>query len=678
MPKKVPIIPEDTQAKPYTASPEEAKRVLDLGTRFDQLQTYRSGLLANPYDQSGKGRTIEQTWGYDDYVALPHKYSHPEMEDWMADESIPMIPAKIETALAVLISKNPEVEITADNKKNEANAKVLDKLYQCSWEKGNGRQQLVKFTDDGIRYGFAVGREYHRYLTQEREEIIGYDPENLKNETETKEVVVHDEAYFECISIRDCWFDHRAKPYDEDSMRDWMWRIEYDKSTFDIQFPVSKYPMAKYVVSSSKNSGDLRSSKDLSETTDSVDTDKVVLYFYENKELNRFIITDKHVILHEQSLLDGELSCVYWFWKKRNNGTIYGVSLPEILEGTQTQIDRMQNMIFNQLVLCVGGSGFYDGQGNVTEKDMKLEPKLKKVRNPEKINFVKIPPPDLMTINMLERLNNQADDVSGVTKSLTGEQIGKTLGEAVLNREAGLKRLSLPLQNLEFALERHARLRIANLQRIYSRPVSTTVIRTSLGVVIDEGLWQEYQAEKAKNGETLSNIYKYPQSQVPGDMTVYRNQFKTERMPFQTGANGEPMASESDQYLEITPAETRGNYGIKVRAFSTIPLSKALDESKAIETFNMTAQLPYTDLYKSESWMLKARGIDPDEIMIPEQQIIDTQNQAAQARSMGAVAPDGGQPGQPVPSEAGPLMPPKQAQQPAASQGLSAQMTPNM
>ena len=66
-------------------------------------------------------------------------------------------------------------------------------------------------------------------------------------------------------------------------------------------------------------------------------------------------------------------------------------------------------------------------------------------------------------MNIIEDIRNEADESSGVTKALGGEQVGKTLGEAILNREAGLRRLALPLQNLEFALERHAKLRINNI-----------------------------------------------------------------------------------------------------------------------------------------------------------------------------------------------------------------------
>ena len=661
--------------KAYNPSQEEKQRLLDLVDYIDRLQRYRSTLKANPYDKTGKSRTIEATWDYCDYVSLPHKYSHPEMRDWMADSSVPIVMAKMDTALSILVSKNPEVELTARQKKWELKTKILTNLYDCSWDKGHGRQQLIKFIFGGLKYGFQPAREYHRYFSEEREELVGYDPETMKRTYEKKHKVIHDEAYLECLPIRDCWFDWRAKPYDEDSIRGWMWKVEYDKSTYDKEYPVTKYPNAPYVIPSQSSVTDTYANKDLLKETDNVDVDKITLYFVENKENNTFQITDKSVMLYEGKLMNGELSCVTWMWRIRHEGTIYGLSLPEILENDSEIIDRMQNMIINQSILSISGAGYYGGVGNLKEDDMILEPKLKKLRDSDKINFPSIPPPNSISLNVLERLGDQVDEISGITKSLTGEQIGKTLGEAVLNKEAGLKRLSLPLENIEFALERHARLRIDNLQRIYGRPISTQVIRTNIGQIVDEKLWQEYLDEKARLGSDSENMtYRFPEAE---DGTLYRNNFQSQRISAEALPMQDGIPATEDQYLEITPAEIDGEYDIKIRAFSTIPMSKTLEEARALETFNIVAKLPYTDIYKAEKWLLEKRGTDPDELMVPEEQVIETQQTAEENRQ--AVPVEGeeqpGQPGEQPGGNAGMVVPPQELEQPAARGGMAAQFS---
>jgi hypothetical protein len=656
----------DTSKIPaYKPSKEDAELVSRVNDRITDLKNYRKNLKANPYDTSPKARTIENTWDFCDYVSLPHKYYHREMQDWMANVSKPMIYAKIDAAVALLAAKNPEVEIIARSDKFEKKTKILEALYSLSWDKGRGRQQLIKFIHSLAKYGFAVGREYHRYSVQTIQQIVQYNPDTLKHEHKEEERVIHDEPYFEVLPIRDCWFDHRAKPYDEDSMRDWCWRVVYDYSTFLQEFPTERYPNAKYVQPSTADS------TIKADQTSIISKPEVCVYFYENVEDDEFIITDRKVLIYKGPLINHQLSCVWGMWRMRNEYTIYGIGLPEILEGNQELLDKIANMSVNQLVLAISSSGFYGGTGNVTEKDMILEPKLKKLRDPEKIRFVQVPPPSNITFQAIEFQKNEADEFSGITKSLVGEQIGKTLGEAILNREAGLQRLSLPLNNIEFALERHARLRIDNIQRIYSRPIRTEIVMDELGNIVNEKLWQEYLAERQKLGDTAQLRFKFPISDTGA---IYRNIYRTERMAFEKTREGELQPSPVDKFLEITPDEIEGEYDVKIIAMSTLPLSKELQASRALETFNIVAKLPYTDLYQAEKTLLKARDEDPDDWMKPEEQIIQTQQLAEQARGvLQAEAPN-----IPPPNTTGgaeTLVPPNQLEQPASSQGLSAQVS---
>jgi len=624
----------------WNPTKEDSDLLLRLNERIQFLKDQRKRIMANPYDVAKDARNMEETWDFCDHVALPHKYSNIELKKWQARNSRPLIYSKIDTALSILFERNPEVELSARQDKYEGKTALLTALYNLSWDKGHGQQQLIKFIQNCAKYGTAVGREYHRFETQEIDEVVDYDPVNNKHVYEKKTIAKHDEAYFEVLPIRDCWFDDRAKPYDEDSIRDWCWEQTYDYSTFLNKF--GKMPGAKFVEPGyGKNNRDPIDKADTAD--DSRKGPQVRLTFYENTEDNEFIITDKHVIIYKAPLINCTLSCVVAMWKMRNDFTIYGVSLPEILENDQEILDKVANMTVNQTMLAISAPGFYGGAGTVTEKDMQLEPKLKKLRDAEKIVFAKIPGPDQTAFSMMEDIRNEADEMSGITKSLGGEQIGNTLGEAVLNREAGLRRLALPLKNVEFALERHARLRIDNLQRIYSRPQEATIIRDTLGTILDQKLWDEYQAGLAQLGpDNLDQIQKFPSDPVTG--VVFRNQFKTERLPLQKDTQGAVQYSDQDKLMEITPEEIRGEYDVKVRAMSMIPLSKTLEAQKALETFNIVAQNPYTDLYKATSRLLKKRDEKPDDWLQSKDQIIQQQQAAMQAPPTGTPVPPGQQP----------------------------------
>jgi hypothetical protein len=667
----MPVNKQDLPKIPAYNPPKEDKELLDrLRLRTDYLKRHRAELLANHYDTAKTARSIEETWDFCDYVSLPHKFSGREMKDWMAKNSRPMIYSKIDTALSVIVAKNPEVEIAARKDASEYKSKILTALYNLSWDKGNGRQQFIKFAHSCAKYGFAVGREYHRYEEATVPEYGAYDPNTQEQILGVKTITRHDEPHFETLPIRDCWFDDRARPYDEGSVRDWFWEVTYDYSTFLKKFPVSKYPDAVYV-QPSYSSTPRQSRKDKADVADDQNPrPQVRLKFYESLEDNEFIISDMYsnVLIYKAPLLGNELSCVWAMWRIRNDWCIYGVGVAEILENDQELYDRVSNMTINQMMLAIGGSGFYGGTGNLTEKDMVLEPKLKKLRDADKIVFPKIPPPDATVFKALEDIKAEADEYSGITMTLEGDQMGKTLGEAVLNREAGLRRLALPLANLEFALERHARLRVENIQRIYMKPRSSTIVQDGLGNISDQKLYTEYQAELAKSGaDNPAFIQRFPSDPATG--MVFANKYREERLPFEKGQQGEIQPSQSDNWMEVTPADIEGEYDVRIRAMSTIPPSRALDESRALETFNLIAKLPYTDIYKSQKRMLNKRGEDPADWMMDDQLIMAQQQAAQMAPMMG-----GPQPEQPE-QGASTLVPQGQLENPASSQGLAGQIS---
>lgn len=625
----MPLAQEKVKTPKYTPSKEDSKLVLDVVERIKFLKQHRTSIKANPYDTSPHARTIEETWDFADFVSLPHKFYNVEMQSWMADNSHPLILGKIDTAVSILAAKNPEVELVARSEKFEAKTKILEALYNLSWDKGQGRQQLIKFINTVAKYGTAIGREYHLYRKREVPKITSYDPDEGRHIIETQEIIDNDEPYFETLPIRDVWLDNRAKPYDENSIRDWAWTQVYDYSTFKLEFPEEKYPEAKYVIPTDGNQA-TDYTRDKADVSNDVPGDKVRLWFYEDKESNQFIITDGLVLVHKGILLNNQLSCVVAMWKMRNEQTIYGIGLPEILENSDEMLNRVTNMTQNQIMLSIGGAGFYGGSGNVTEQDMILEPKLKKLRDAEKIVFPKVPSPDPMVLELIQYIEDRADEYSGVTKALGGEQVGKTLGEAVLNREAGLRRLQTPLQNIEFALERHGRLRIDLIQLIYGRPTKTEIVVNDFGGVVDTELFAEFQQlTQTLGADNMETIQKFPQ--IPETGEIFRNQYRKERLGLKKDEKGEYENSPQDKLLEIIPAEIEGDFDVKVRAFSTIPVSQSLEQAKAAETFNLIAQMPYTDVYKAEERLLKSRKEKPEDWMIPQEQIIQTQEAASQA-----------------------------------------------
>jgi hypothetical protein len=185
--------------------------------------------------------------------------------------------------------------------------------------------------------------------------------------------------------------------------------------------------------------------------------------------------------------------------------------------------------------------------------------------------------------------------------------------------------------------------------------------------IVNDKLWEEYLKERQKGADTPEMVEKFPMNVETGE--VFRNKFRTERLPFEKSPDGAMEATEKDKWLEILPSEITGEFDVRIRAMSTIPVSQALEEARVLETFNLTAQLPYTDLYKAQRNLYKSRHVDPDEWMIPEEQIMKTQEQAQAGAEMQGEAQGGG-----VPT----VVPPSKLEQPAARGGISSQFAKSL
>lgn len=627
---------------PYNPEKEEKELIDGFQNRLEQLKSYRSAIKANAYDPTKKSRTIEKLWDWIDFNTLPHKYNDPKMKDWMADDSRPMIYSKLLMATAQIVDQNPEIQIFARSNKHEAKENLLSALYSLEWDLSGCRSQLIQFTTECAKYGFSVGRRYHRIRTREIKEITVYDPESLKHETEKKEITDFDGIYFENLPIRDVWIDDRARPYDATSIRDWSWRKRLDWSTFQLEYPTSKYPNAKHI---KPQVGEVKDQNELQ----AYDVQEVELYFYEDMEHDMLLIyayNDKVLLYHGPLPYDHKkLSCVTAMWSYRNAYTVYGIGLPELLEGNQKMLDRVGNMRMNQVLVSVTSPGFYGGQGNPSSQDLQVEPmKIKKLQDADKLVFVKIPPPDASSYQEETMIKNDAEEWSGISHpQFQGKKGQKTLGQNIMEREAGLQRMKLPLEHIEMALEYDAGLCIALIQQIYERPTKTSIVRKGLKDIVDPTLFQEYLEEIGKEkGNASQLVDKFPQEK---NGTTYRNHYRERRLAMETDPETNELSpSDEASHVEITPSMIRGEFDVKIKALSTVPISKELLRQQKLQLFGAIVKLPYTDIYKAQRQIVKTFGEKPDDWMKDKQQIQQEQQKAQQQQP---------QPGQPPAGDSG-------------------------
>lgn len=585
---------------------------------------------------------IEHKWAYAEKVMIPHDFVDTSLRGWQSKNGNMVAFSKVHTALSMVIDQNPEAQLFARSKEWEQKTKLMEGLYSYSWDHGDGRVELKKFTFDCAKYGFAVGRTYHKRDEREVEELVIYDPETNNNEYEKKTIVDFDDVYWENMSVWECWFDEMADS--KKNMRDWCWRKIYDFETFKLKFPTNRFDNINKVKSGGdttekkfSNSGTIDSPEGVSRMQVGA-KEKIEVIFYENVETDRFQILANNTLILDIPLpyKHKKLSCFFASWWPRSTDTIYGIGIPELTKSNTQLLDKVVNMRVDQVILAIYSMLLYGGSEEFNEEELELEPgRAKKVFDVNNYKWLQTPGAGPEAYKEEEMILNNIDEETGITKSLSGREIGRTATEIALNREAGLRRMKTPLDSIEDALEEEGYLRIALIQQVYSNPLR-----------IEEII-----------GESGLNDY----------MAVYREV----RLPFEKGENGEIIPTEQDNFFQITPDDMRGEFDIKIKPMSTIPISEELEKQRKLQLFNIIAQAPYTDIYKAQQEVIKAFGESPDDWMKTEEDIIAGQQQADQGAAMRAMQ---GEQGTPIPNEGGaPSVIPQEETQPDLSAMMGAQ-----
>ena len=566
---------------------------------------------------------IENQWSYADNVMIPHEFIDTGLKSWQSKNSQMIAFTKVHTALSLIIDQNPETQIFARKKEWEPKVNLIKGVFNYSWDHGDGRQEMKKFCFDLFKRGFAAGRTYHRRDTREVDELIVYDADSNEHTYEERTIVDFDDVYWENMDVWNCWFDEQADS--KKNMRDWCWRKVYDWNTFKLKFSKDKFDITEEV----KPGGDTsyRKTKDTKEQKHPQSKQMIEVIFYENKETDRFQILANGILILDIPLpyKHKQLSCFFAACWQRATDTIYGVGMPELTRSNTNLLDKISNMTVDQLIISIYKMLLYGGAEEFSEEELDLEPgRAQKVFDVNNFKWLDSPSVGAEVFKVQEMIMNQIDEETGVTRSLGGRELGNTATEISINREAGLRRMKTPLDSIEDAMEEEGYLRLALIQQVYSQP-------ERVEKVVEESVVARF----------FDFITQRSQSFVP--------QFRSIRLPLEKGANGEITPSNKDNFFEITDDDLRGEYDIKIRPMSTLPVSEELTRQRKLQLYNIIAQAPYTDAYKAEREIVKAFDEEPDDWMMSEEEIIAQQEKAAEQQQMQAQMEAMG--AEPVPTE---------------------------
>lgn len=401
--------------------------------------------------------------------------SGKEGEEWRSDVSEPVLMVKIQTALSILVNQNPEAIFKASSEKFKKSTNFAYALWKRSWNISRARHQLKLFIFDLAKYGWAIGRTYPRQVKRKGEVLTELDVKNPENNKyESRDIIEFNDVFREKLDPYRTWIDDMTNLTDPWSMDDWYFEKDYSRDSFDREFGL--YANSIYVMDGQplEDASNKRRGKEQNDETKKR-TDIITVGFYEskNKDLYGIWIPKQDIVLYSSPLPndDKKLSCWWAYWNERDPRTPYGIGLYEIIKHNKVLYDRLVNMSVDQLVMAIYPMLFYSGGTQLAGSgDIAVSPGLIKQKLPgttiDQINIKY----DNRGFEGAQIISERMDEDTGITQTLQGEIQGKTLGETLHAKEAALKRLNIPLENVAQALEEEAYISLSWMQQVYSTP----------------------------------------------------------------------------------------------------------------------------------------------------------------------------------------------------------------
>ncbi len=406
-------------------------------------------------------------------------------------------------------------------------------------------------------------------------------------------------------------------------MNDWCWRKLYKWADFQREFPTDQYPRAARVQPKGGLTLHAEDNKP-PENPEKVENDLVEVYFYENRAMDKMAVQANNEVIDMFPLpyKHKDLSLVWAFWTMRSETCIYGIGILEAMMQDQEMYDKINNMSVDQLVLSIWKPYMYSPSEELDIMNKYLEPgKGIKVNDPKNIQFMEIPGNTNEVYHRLEMIRDNIDESTGITKTLSGDIIGKTVYEAEQNRQAGLRKLSVPITGLETAMQNCWNLLIPLARQVYAQPEIKQKLTGPDGLKAYEAIMNSARPDLV-------------QADPNGMVTTFQNRMM--RMPVEIDDDMNSIATDSDKDVELSEALLKWEGKLQVKAFSMLPEDPYTKREEYKELYLILYKSPNADIYKLDKELVKMYNRNPDDLLQTEQEIAMRQQQAAMAREQQA------------------------------------------
>jgi len=544
---------------------EDRKTVLkEYRKKYEQIWN-KADVAYIPHSLNEKGKKILVS---DDELGWRSTQITLGSDKWQEDSISPNPYIKIQTALGIIVDRNPTGIFSPGSKKYQKNTPLIQNLYARSWDIAKSKEQLKLFVFNQAKYGIGIARTFP--LKLERQGHVYYD-----------------DIFRENLDPRTVWLDNNTKPGNKFSCNDWIYYKDYDWDRFVEQF--GHLENFKYVKITSAN----KENED-----DDNDNEKVRVWFYENLSRDNFFVqTDDNIVLVNEELpqpvKNKRLSCWFAPWTIRSANEIHGIGVYEAMRNDYKIATKIRNMSTDQLTLSIYKEFFFEGTDNLEgDGQMLTRPgKGRQVVNPQNVRWNEIPGPGQESIEWLKYFEQLQEKSTGITATLEGAVIGKTAFETAQAREMALRRMKTPLDNILNALETEAYITLTIIEDLYSLPKIEELAEPRF---IEQ--WNEAKQEM--------EIIKQTTQEVPKEFPL-----KVEK-----DKEGNIIETDKEEFLEISPEDLPWEGVVKIKAQSILAQSELLERTTKLEMANIVIPLleqPEEIVGKAAKQIIKVYGEDP-------------------------------------------------------------------
>lgn len=542
-------------------------------------------------------------------------------DEWQSNHKVPLTTSVVESAISEMVDQSPQPFIIPGGSEDVPRAMVMGHVFNDTWEQADSDLEVEDVLHDALVEGTGIAQEYFysdiRKIKTGRKEgkKIGWNEEDR---------IAYNDCYLECVKNDDFFVDEIARGFKGPfAARDCIRRYIMDIDAFKAFFKGPTWDHlgnAKYVTP-----GGDTNYYEYYQPPNKIDQSKqveVLWYWSERPDDWLCIVANDVVVVMGPNPYRHKLLPFARAIDVRRTHQFYGKGEAALLESIQNELDTLRRMVIDRNHLDIDKMFIGSNRLQFSEEDLIARPHgFIPVEDANAIKAVEYNDIPRSVELSMDHLEDDATIATGINPRAQALPTTGTATEAAILKESTLKRIRLKIRRFERGfLTRVARLRVSNILQYYPQPK----LEEMVGEQGTETFKQEMEALKARGllEERDGKVYK----------KKYR-ELRTEDVMLDTDERGQPIekSEKGFHFFELEPqyfVPTKGYYTIKIKAGSTIPISKPLIQSKTTEMYDRLIELainvPGTyDPKKLGDMLIKVNDMNPADLAAEQQQPMD-------------------------------------------------------